>query len=291
MTTVTDANVYNIALQGTFDDAQAIVKALFGDLAFRDRHHLGAVNSINWARVLAQIVYYFHAGLQVMRRTGARRVSFSVPTGNFGDIFAGYAAALMGLPVETLVLATNENDILNRFFNTGVYRQGEVVPTLSPSMDIQVSSNFERWLFLHLGRDAAALRAQMAAFAKTGEMAVSPAPGETAMDRWIRAGRADTAETLATIREFHERNGYLLDPHSAVGVAVAQRHLKPGVPMICLATAHPAKFPDAIARAIGRPDLATAPAIEALKGLPTRKTTLPADAAAVAAYIESQLPA
>ena len=289
MTSVTDANVYNIALQGTFDDAQAIVKTLFGDLAFRDRHHLGAVNSINWARVLAQIVYYFHAGLQVMKRTGADRVSFAVPTGNFGDIFAGYAAALMGLPVAALVLATNENDILNRFFNTGVYRQGGVVPTLSPSMDIQVSSNFERWLYLHLGRDAAALRAQMEVFARTGAMTVEPAPGEAAMDRWIRAGRADTAATLATIREFHERHGYLLDPHSAVGVAVALRQLDPEVPMVCLATAHPAKFPDAIAQAIGSAELATAPAIEALKGLPTRKTTLPNDPAAVAAFIETAI--
>ncbi|MGI5868965.1 MAG: threonine synthase [Kiritimatiellia bacterium] len=289
MTSVLDDNVHNIALQGTFDDAQAIVKTLFGDLPFRDRHHLGAVNSINWARVLAQTTYYFHAGLKVMKQTGASQVSFSVPTGNFGDIFAGYVAALMGLPVCKLVLATNENDILNRFFNSGVYQKGEVVPTLSPSMDIQAASNFERWLCLHLDRDADALREQMERFAETGATTVAPAPGDDAMDRWIRAGSANTEDTLATIRKYHDRHGYLLDPHTAVGVFVAEWNLAADVPMICLATAHPAKFPDAVEQAIGSADLAATPAIEALKDLPTRKTTLPNDPKAVAAFIEQVL--
>ena len=286
MTSVLDDNVFNIALAGTFDDAQRIVKTLFSDLPFKDAHKLGAVNSINWARVLAQVVYYFYGAFRTMERTGANEVSFAVPTGNFGDIFAGYVAWRMGLPMHRLHLATNENDILSRFFNTGVYALGEVVPTLSPSMDIQVASNFERWLFLRAGGDAARVRAWMEAFAKTGSLEIAKLPDGT-LDPVLRAGRADTARTLETIRRFHADQGVLLDPHSAVGVSVA---LASGdaAPVVCLCTAHPAKFPDAIGRATGDASLATAPQIEALKGATTRKFPLPNDAAAVADFVAAR---
>jgi len=284
MTTVLDANVRNLAVEGTFDDCQRIVKDLFNDLAWRDAHHLGAVNSINWARVLAQVVYYFYAAFRVMDATGARRVRFAVPTGNFGDIFAGVVAHRMGLPIDRLVLATNENDILARFFDTGVYEAAEVVPTLSPSMDIQVASNFERYLFFRAGGDAARVRQQMATFQATKRLAVDVAAGEP-VDPLIRAGRGDTAATLATIRRFHGEFGYLLDPHTAVGVHAGLRHLDAAAPMICLATAHPAKFGDAIRRATGR-DLAHHPLLDALAGLPTRVETVPADTRAVAAVVE-----
>ena len=289
MTTVTDSNVFNIALQGTFDDAQRIVKKLFGDLKFKDKHHLGAVNSINWARVLAQIVYYFHSAFRVQEHTGAEKVSFCVPTGNFGDIFAGYAAALMGLPVDKLYLATNENDILSRFFNTGVYSIGEVVPTLSPSMDIQIASNFERWLFLRAGRDPAKLNDWMMSFSQNKRLSIDRITGYGEFDPFIRAGRADTDDTLATIRRFHEEFDYLLDPHSAVGVHVALSQKESGSPVICLATAHPAKFPGAIERATGKTGLATAPQIEALKGLPSRKEILPDDYETIARYIDREI--
>ena len=283
MTSVLDPNVHNLAVEGTFDDCQAIVKALFADLPYRDRHHLGAINSINWARVLAQIVYYFHAAFRVMERTGADRVQFSVPTGNFGDIFAGYLAWRMGLPIERLILATNENDILARCFETGVYQTGSVSATLSPSMDIQVASNFERYLYYRAGGDTAQVRVWMAAFRDTGRLALT-AGGGPLNDPVMAAGRGDTAATLATIRRCWERHRYLLDPHTAVGVHVAERHHDPGVPTICLATAHPAKFGEAIRRATGE-DLAHHPILDALRGLPTRATRLPAAQEAVAEHI------
>lgn len=285
MTSVLDANVRNLAIAGTFDDCQNIVKALFNDLPFRDRHRLGAVNSINWARVLAQVVYYFYGAFRVMERTGARQVRFSVPTGNFGDVFAGYVAWQMGLPVDRLVLATNENDILTRFFQTGVYSLGDVHPTLSPSMDIQVASNFERYLFYRAGGDARRVAGWMDTFRRTGRLAVDGGAGQEI----IRAGRGDTADTLSTIRLFWKKHGYLLDPHTAVGVHVAQGHLDERVPMICLATAHPAKFGDAIRQATGE-DLAHHPILDALSGLPTRLERLPATREAVAAYVEGVLP-
>ncbi|MBR1837641.1 MAG: threonine synthase [Kiritimatiellae bacterium] len=289
MTTVLDPNVFNIALDGTFDDAQAMVKTLFSDLPFKDSRHLAAVNSINWARVLAQVTYYFYAAFRTMERTGAGEVSFSVPTGNFGDVFAGYVAWKMGLPVRRLVLATNENDILARFFETGRYAKGKVVPTISPSMDIQVASNFERWLYLHTGRDAATVRGWMERFAREGAIELEPGPGGC-FDPVLRAGRADTAATLETIRRFHSDCGRLLDPHTAVGVAVAlEKAVEPGVPVICLSTAHPAKFPDAVARAIGDASEATHPSVEALAGLPARKFPLPNDPAAVARFVDERV--
>ncbi len=287
MTSVLDDNVFNIALDGTFDDAQAVVKQLFSDLPFKDAHSLGAVNSINWARILAQVVYYFYAAFRTMERTSAKEVSFAVPTGNFGDVFAGYVAWKMGLPIHRLLVATNENDILFRFFSTGAYERGNVVRTLSPSMDIQVASNFERWLYLHSGGDAAQVREWMKHFAENGALRISP-DADGAFDPVLRAGRADTTQTLDTIRTFREKHGVLLDPHSAVGVSAALEDAgrdSAAAPYICLCTAHPAKFPDAIAQALGSAAEATHPAIEALRGSPTRSFPLPNDARAVAEFV------
>ena len=284
MTTVPDDNVFCLAVRGSFDDCQRIVKNIFQDLPFRDRCELGAVNSINWARLLAQIVYYFYGAFRVMERTGARTVRVVVPTGNFGDIFAGYLAARMGLPVSRLVLATNENDILARFFNTGVYRRGTVQATLSPSMDIQVASNFERYLFYLAGRDPRAVCRLMETFARTGELQL-----DAGADPLFAAGTCATADALATIREFYEQHGYLLDPHSAVGVHVGRRFLSPDEPMLALATAHPAKFSGAIRQAIGR-DIAHHPVLDALVDLPQRRTILPAETGAVQAFLRERIP-
>jgi threonine synthase len=254
MTTVTAPNVHNIAVQGTFDDCQDLAKACFNDLAFRDRHALTAVNSINFARVMAQIVYYFYAAL----RLGApeRPVAFTVPSGNFGNVYAGYAAACMGLPVSHFVVAANSNDILSRFFDTGAMTMRDVVPTLSPSMDIQISSNFERLLFDLFGRDGAALARAMEEFRRTGTLAVSK-EAHRSVGKLFHAGRLDDEGTVAAIADCRRRYGETLDPHSAVGYAVAQQHRRdPAIPMVVLATAHPAKFPDAVARAVGeRPAL------------------------------------
>ncbi|HOF19366.1 MAG TPA: threonine synthase, partial [Phycisphaerae bacterium] len=267
MTTVLDANVHNLAVEGTFDDCQNIMKALAGDLEFKRRHSLGAVNSVNWARVLAQVVYYFKAVFDVQRLTGAPAVRVAVPTGNFGDILAGWYAQQMGLPISQLILATNRNDILSRFFNTGVYATGEVHQTYSPSMDIQVASNFERYLYYRLGSDAAKLRAMLEGFRKTGSLTVET--GKNGVDPNMPSGMAGEDECLAAIREYHDRHGYLLDPHTAIGVAVAQKRGLDGDPVVCLSTAHPAKFPDAIRKATGK-DLAHHPDIDKLMHLPTR---------------------
>ncbi len=282
MTSVLDDNVRNIAVDGTFDDCQSIVKALFADLPYRDRYSLGAVNSINWARVMAQIVYYFFGAFQVMNETGAKEVSFTVPTGNFGDVFAGYLAAKMGLPVKDLILATNENDILDRTFKTGTYVRGGVSATLSPSMDIQIASNFERWLYYYYNEDSAKVTKAMRTFRDSGELKIAEG---TLADKWMRSGRGDTAETLATIRDTWNNYRYLLDPHTAVGVAVARKAEKhDGVPMICLSTAHPAKFGAAIEEATGE-DLAHHPILDALRGAETRLDHLPNSVKAVADYV------
>jgi threonine synthase len=278
MTSVLDANVHNLAIEGSFDDCQRIMKQLFADLPFKDRHALGAVNSVNWARVLIQMVYYFHAAFRRCMDTGAKSVQFSVPTGNFGDILAGYYAAKMGAPIKRLILATNENDILARFFATGEYSLGKVMPTLSPSMDIQVASNFERYLFDRLGGDAAKLCGLMEQFGREGQLRVE------GRDPLFVAGVGTTSATLATIKKYHEQFAYLLDPHTAVGVHVAEQFLDPEAPTICLATAHPAKFGAAILQATGQ-DLAHHPILDALADLPTRCTTLPADVAAVHDFI------
>jgi threonine synthase len=251
MTTPSEANVHALAVDGDFDDCQARVKDMFNDFAFRDGVRLAGVNSINWARVLAQVVYYFSAAVSL----GAphRAVSFTVPTGNFGDIFAGYIARRMGLPIEKLVIATNQNDILDRAMKSGAYVTDGVRPSISPSMDIQVSSNFERALFDAYGRDGKAV-AQLMAELKAGGFHISQ--GAMNMLRaTFASGRCSEEETVATIRATYATTGEILCPHSAVGVKVAEDHLGP-TPMVTLATAHPAKFPDAVQGAMGtRPQL------------------------------------
>ncbi|WP_323015330.1 threonine synthase [Devosia sp.] len=247
MSTVLDANVHNIALQGTFDDCQNIVKAMFNNHGFRDRVRLSGVNSINWGRIVAQIVYYFVAAVSL--GSPYRKVSFSVPTGNFGDIFAGYCARAMGLPVQKLVIATNANDILRRTLDTGRYEMAGVEPTISPSMDIQISSNFERLLFESAGRDAGAVRAMMDGLKQSGGFAL-PEATLAAIRRDFAAGTTNEQDTRATIAATLAASGYLLDPHTAVGVHVARAHLG-DTPMVTLATAHPAKFPAAVREASG----------------------------------------
>ncbi len=249
MTTVDAPNVHAVAVEGNFDDCQALVKAMFNDHAFRDRQRLAAVNSINWARIVAQIVYYFTAAASL----GApyRPVSFVVPTGNFGDVFAGWVAKRMGLPIERLVVATNQNDILARTIETGRYEVKGVHPTSSPSMDIQVSSNFERLLFEAEGRDAAAVRRHMASLAQSGAFTLSGAPLASIRGEFD-AGRASEDETAETMRRYYKQAGYLLDPHTAVAVSVGDAMGgDPSVPQVILGTAHPAKFPDAVKAATG----------------------------------------
>ncbi|MFP1631727.1 threonine synthase [Zhengella sp. ZM62] len=273
MTTSAAANVHALAIQGNFDDCQNQVKAMFNHHAFRDAMQLSGVNSINWARIMAQIVYYFSSAISL----GApdRPVSFTVPTGNFGDIFAGYGAKRMGLPVERLVIATNDNDILARALATGRYEMRGVHATTSPSMDIQISSNFERLLFEAGGRDAGAVRAAMDSLKQSGAFDIAPAT-LAAIRQDFSAGRSGESETAATIAGVLERSGYLLDPHSAAGMKVAREHGDPAVPMVVLATAHPAKFPAAVEAACG-----VTPALPAwLADLMDRKetfTVLPSD--------------
>jgi len=282
MTTANDNNVHALAVEGTFDDCQALVKGLFNHHAFRDRVRLSGVNSINWARIVAQVVYYFTAAATL----GAphRKVSFTVPTGNFGDIFAGYVAARMGLPIDRLVIATNVNDILARTLATGTYDVREVVATSSPSMDIQVSSNFERLLFEATSRDAAAVRAMMASLAQSGRFSLS-SEMLSRIRALFNADRADEEETAATIRTALRETSRLIDPHTAVGLAVAEKETRdPAVPMIVLGTAHPAKFPEAVEAACGvRPGLPDW--LSDLPERPERATAMPVDQAAVEKFI------
>jgi threonine synthase len=254
MTTVDSPNIHNIAVEGTFDDCQDLVKALFADEELRDRRRLGAVNSINWARVLAQVVYYVVGAARL--GGGATPVAYSVPTGNFGNVFAGYGAQRMGTPISQFVVGSNENDILTRFLDTGTMHMTGVHPTLSPSMDIQISSNFERLLFELYGRDGAAVTEAMARFRDTGSFTVDPDRLGPLREQWSGA-MVDDAGTTAIIAEVHDRTGIVVDPHTAVGLgAAAACRRDPAVPMISLATAHPAKFPDAVEAAIGvRPPL------------------------------------
>jgi threonine synthase len=284
MTTIGDANVYNIALEGNFDDTQSIVKRLFEDADFRTRTHLTAVNSINLVRILAQAVYYFTAAAALGAGFG-RAVNFVVPTGNFGDVFAGEAAARMGLSVGLLVIATNVNDILVRTLATGEYgAAGAVQPTFSPSMDIQVASNFERALFEASGRNAQWLEQAMAEFGNTRRVTVPKAALINLRQRYL-AAKAEEDETLSTIRAVWEKTGIIIDPHTAVGLTAYQKlrgDLKG--PVVALATAHPAKFPDAIARALDR----TAEVPPALAGLAEREehyAVLPNSVAAVKQFI------
>lgn len=284
MTTVLDDNVHNIAVKGTFDDCQNMVKALFNDLRFKEEYSLGAVNSINWARVLAQVVYYFYAYFRVTKGL-EEQVIFSVPTGNFGDIFAGYVAKRMGLPVRSLLLATNENNILTRFVNSGDYSLSSVVPTLSPSMDIQVASNFERYLFYLFGENPERVREAFARFAETGRMEFTAIERETVVADFLSQS-VNRQETLDTISSFFQETGYLLDPHTAVGVKASLDHLNIGLPLICLATAHPAKFDEAVVTATGREPERPA-SLAGIEGLPSRCDVLEADLAAVRDFIES----
>ncbi|WP_207458592.1 threonine synthase [Azospirillum sp. SYSU D00513] len=287
MTSVLSGNVHNIALDGTFDDCQDIVKAMFNDGPFRDRIGLSAVNSINWARIMAQIVYYFTAAVAL----GApdRKVAFTVPTGNFGNVYAAYGARAMGLPVEKLVVGSNANDILARFFQSGTMSMVPVMPTSSPSMDIQISSNFERLLFDLLGRDGAKVVEAMNRFRAEGRFTVSD--GQLAEALTVFAGhRVDEAGTMATIEQTWRECVYLVDPHTAVGVASAAAalpSLSPDVAMVVLATAHPAKFPDAVEKATGhRPELP--PRLSDLYVREERLTDLPNDLAVVQDYVTSR---
>lgn len=248
MTTSKASNVHAIAVKGNFDDCQNLVKAMFNDAAFRDRVRLSGVNSINWARIMAQIVYYFTTAIALGGPD--RKISFTVPTGNFGDIFAGYVAKRMGLPIDKLVIATNENDILSRTLKTGRYEMRDVKATTAPSMDIQISSNFERLLFEANDRDPGEVRSAMDSLKQSGSFTIRE-KALKAIRKEFRAGRASEKEVAKTIAKTLENTGYLLDPHSAVGVFVAAKHEKPSAPMVTLATAHPAKFPDAVKSASG----------------------------------------
>jgi threonine synthase len=283
MTSVLDANVHNIAVKGTFDDGQRIVKELFNDLEFKQKQSLGAVNSINWARILAQIVYYFYAWGRVTGGDTKQKVTFSVPTGNFGDIFAGYMATRMGLPVEQLILATNRNDILTRFVNSGVYRAGDVYATISPSMDIQISSNFERYLYYLMDEDAAKVSELMEQMAQTGEIKVS-SDKQRRVHQLFSAVAVSEEETSNQIATTYRESGYILDPHTAVGVRAAAD--TPDA--ICLATAHPAKFGDAVEASIGV-EAEPPPSLQGLLDRETRCAILEADREVVKEYIEETL--
>jgi threonine synthase len=284
MTTTRAPNIHALAIEGTFDDCQALVKGMFNHHAFRDRLRLSGVNSINWARIAAQTSYYFAAATAL--GGPHRRVSFAVPTGNFGDVLAGYVAKRMGLGVDQLVIATNSNDILRRALDTGVYETRRVVATSSPSMDIQISSNFERYLFEAADRDAATVRAQMGALAQSGRFEIGR--GLERLQGDFAAVSASEEDVAQTIREVRARTGYLADPHTACALHASSRvpH-KRGVPMVVLATAHPAKFPDAMEAIAGeRPPLPEG--LKALLEEPERFDVLPSDPPTVERYVEQR---
>ena len=279
MTTVLDDNVQNLAIEGSFDDCQSILKTIFNDLTFKEAYDLGAVNSVNWARILAQVVYYFSAYIQL---GSPDRFEVAVPTGNFGNIFAGYIARRMGLPIHTLILATNQNDILHRFFTTGRYERGEVYFSHSPAMDIQVASNFERYLFFEFGEAPAKVREFMNDFSTTGVARINF--NTFNLDAAFRTGRISDQDMGATIAKTFEESGYLLDPHTAVGVEIGLLKRRPEVPLVCLATAHPSKFDEVIRQVI--PDIKVShPTLDLLKGLPERKTLLEGEVGVVKNFI------
>jgi threonine synthase len=285
MTTVVAPNVHTIAIEGTFDDCQDLVKAMFADTAFRDRMQLSAVNSINWARVAAQIVYYAFASLSL--GAPGRPIAFSVPTGNFGNVFSAYAARRMGLPIERLVVGTNRNDILARMLCSGEMEIQGVEPTLSPSMDIQVSSNFERLLFELMGRDGEAVAGVMNRFRAEGSMKLSGAQFQE-LTSLFSGARVDDETTLATIKRVYETTGELVDPHTAIGIRAAEaRRGDPTLPMVALGTAHPAKFIEAVSRAIGKkPKLPRR--IARLMDMPEQITVLPNDRKKVQGFIRAR---
>jgi len=293
MTTVNEDNVHCIAVQGTFDDCQDIVKALFNDLKFRKTYSLGAVNSINFARIMFQITYYFWTYFKLYPNCDGT-VSFSVPTGNFGDILAGYYAKRMGLPVGQLVVATNTNDILDRFFKTGKYEKHKVEQTHSPSMDIGISSNFERYLFYLFDEDSKRLRAAMDLFNTTGLLEVDARLLSRARQDFL-SGMCSEAQTIETIASYFKRTGYTLDPHTACGVAAADQ-LRGAMKQegdkhttVVLATAHPAKFGAAVSKATGAQP-ALPPGLEALKGKDTKFQVVPATVGAIRTCIETAVP-
>ena len=282
MTTIIEDNVHNICLKGSFDDCQSLMKSVFSDLSFRKKYNLGAVNSVNWVRILAQIVYYFHAWNQL---DCPRNFDVAVPTGNFGNIFAGYVAKQMGLPIRHLILATNSNDILARFFNSGNYSRTDVNFSESPAMDIQVASNFERYLFYQLDKSSTKVRQVMEDFKVTGTVSLKSSWSK--QDRTFLAGAASDMETINTIRYFRDQYNYLIDPHTAVGISVAQRIHQKDLPLLCLSTAHPAKFDRAMKAAL--PDeIVQHPTLSRLEGLPERKHSMEVDENSVKSYIASR---
>jgi threonine synthase len=289
MFSLQDANIHNIAVEGVFDDCQDIVKAVSNDLDFKRRHCIGTVNSINWARLLAQVVYYFAGWFQATQRSD-ERVSFAVPTGNFGNICAGHVARSMGLPIHRLVLATNENDVLDEFFRTGTYRvrgTAETFETSSPSMDISKASNFERFVFDLLGRDAGRTRELFGTrLASEGGFTLAPDEFAKAAGLGFVSGRSTHADRLATIRDTWQRFGTMVDTHTADGLKVAREHLTPGVPMIVLETAQAAKFAASIREATGK-DPERPAALRGIESLPRRFTVMPPDTTAVKRYIEA----
>lgn len=288
MTTVPDSNIHCVAVDGTFDDCQDLVKASFADKEFRDRVKLGAVNSINWCRVLAQTTYYYWSYLRVTdQHKDVTSVNYSVPTGNFGDVLAGFYAKRMGLPVGKLIVATNENDILHRFFSTGEYHRYDIAKTISPSMDICVSSNFERYLFHLAGDDSSTLASWMSAFEATGKLTITGKKLEEAREDFLSA-RADTSMTLQTIKEYYEKHNYMLCPHSAVGVSAIEQLGEINPSTVCLATAHEAKFPAACKRAVD--PLPTPPSqLSSLFSMKTRSSRCPNDLKIVQAFMEKRI--
>jgi threonine synthase len=291
MFSLQDPNIFNIAVEGVFDDCQDIVKAVSNDHAFKARYQIGTVNSINWARVVAQVVYYFRGYFDATRGND-QRVSFTVPSGNFGNVCAGHIARMMGLPIDKLVVATNENDVLDEFFRTGTYRvrvAAETYQTTSPSMDISKASNFERFIFDLLGRDSARVLQLFRDVEVKGGFDLA-ASGDFARVREFGfvSGRSTHADRIATIRDVHRRYQAMIDTHTADGVKVAREYLEPGVPMIVLETAQPIKFGDTIREALDQ-DPARPPAFEGLEALPQRFTVLPADAARVKDFIRAQI--
>jgi len=285
MTTVLDGNVHNVAVEGTFDDCQNIVKTIFNDLPFKKEFALGAVNSINWARVLAQVVYYFYAWGR-LPSDEQQEVIFSVPTGNFGDIFAGYLAKRMGLPIAKLILATNENNILSRFVASGDYSLSQVVQTVSPSMDIQLASNLERYLFYLFDEDPERVRDAFAQLREHGRMIFTAGELERVKSEFMTCS-VDQQGTLETIASFNKETGYLLDPHTAVGVRAAKELVQGATAVVCLATAHPAKFGDAVEQAIGCPP-PLPPALAALQGLESRCEIMTADVDKVREFVRAK---
>ncbi|MBQ0919136.1 threonine synthase [Hydrogenophaga aromaticivorans] len=295
MFSLMDQNIHNIAIEGVFDDCQDIVKNVSNDLAFKRQYKIGTVNSINWARLLAQVVYYF-AGYFQATTGDDQKVNFTVPSGNFGNVCAGHVARQMGLPIQTLVVATNENDVLDEFFRTGVYRvraSADTHETSSPSMDISKASNFERFVFDLLGRDGARVKALFGeALNKDGrfDLGADPVFAEAASHYGFVSGKSTHADRLATIKDTFERFGVMIDTHTADGVKVAREHLNPATPMIVLETALPIKFAETIVEALGRqPDRPAK--FEGIEALPKRVQVMAADTAAVQRYITQHCPA